>query len=95
MKKAVTCSTTYEVEIFGEIYVEAEAEIERCDYGVARSPVWWELDLSSIDIVTVSIGECTWSKKELVRDFGKEYAMFIMDNLIELLPDDLDYWDME
>jgi len=38
-----------------EIEVDFKARLERCDFGVPRSPVWYEVDPASVEITALSI----------------------------------------
>lgn len=76
-----------------DLNVTFGAEVERCDYGVACSPIWWELVDSSIEIDTIIILGVQFSKKEFVSKFGKEFLGFIYDRISSELPSDPEEWE--
>ena len=47
-----TVYATYDAE---QITAQFEAESHPNDYGVKGSPVWWEIDLGTIDIISLEI----------------------------------------
>ena len=48
----MTMTATYSGE---ELNVTFQAQAERCDYGVPNSPVWYEVNPDSIEILTLDI----------------------------------------
>jgi hypothetical protein len=92
VQKNLSCSWIFDDTIFGEVLAEFEAVAEKCDYGYSRSPIWWEIDEGSISFVGMSIYHETWDYNDLVDLFGKSVAINIIQNMIEQLPNDLDYW---
>lgn len=55
-----------------EISVWLTAQMERCDYGVPRSPVWWEV--VDVEIDQVEIDKKMFSEKQVIETFGAEFA---------------------
>lgn len=86
----------YRLEDPNNAWIEAyfSASAERTDYGVARSPVWWEIDPDSIHMDSVLIFDKEFSWGELKRAFGKETATNMYNELVHQIPDDINEWEL-
>lgn len=71
------------------------AEAEKCDYGVAQSPVWWEIKNSAVWIESISFFDSEFSTREFEDKFGSATINFIYSSLVDRLPDEVDEWDLD
>lgn len=90
--KRVHCVVEVEDSLLGPVYAELSAYAIKCDYGVARSPIWWELDEGSIEFEGIEIGEINYSWVELCKSFGLLLAREIVNNIFNMASSDLDDW---
>jgi hypothetical protein len=86
----------YRLEDPNNSWVEAyfSATAERTDYGVARSPVWWEIDPNSIHMDSILIFDTSFSWGELKRTFGANTATQMFNDLVQHVPDDINEWEL-
>lgn len=80
---------------YDALEVVFSAEAERNDYGVAQSPIWWEIKDSSIWIESISFLGSSFSTKQFEDKFGTETIKFIYETLVERLPDEVEEWESE
>lgn len=90
--KRVRCVIEVEDSLLGPVYADLSAYAIKCDYGVARSPIWWELDEGSIEFEGIEIGEINYSWLELRNSFGLPLAREIVNNIFNMASSDLDDW---
>jgi len=75
-----------------ELNIELSAIANKTDYGVARSPVWWEIDESSIEIEGIEFYGEIYTPQSFKETFKKETFKKIYERALENLPDDIDDW---
>lgn len=68
-------SDLYDEDGVLEVYFVASARAEQCDYGVPRSPVWYEV--GNIIIDEFEVNDKCLSYKELERRYGKAAAEYL------------------
>lgn len=51
-----------------DLRVSFTCRMERCDYGVPRSPSWWEPDVATIEIADLEILGVSLDPKALPKD---------------------------
>lgn len=71
-----------------EFYVELEAEMVRNDYGVARSPVWYEPE--NIEVRRIMHEDKEYSEEEFAEKFGEKLAALVAE---EASDDDNVEWE--
>lgn len=74
-----------------EEYIEAEVsfQTETCDYGVSGSPVWEEIDTTSMELESLHMFGRDWSEAELRLTFGDMGA----DAIRRLVFESVEEWD--
>ena len=80
--------TTRTVCVTMEFYVELSAEMVRNDYGVARSPVWYEPE--NIEVQGISFGDKSYTEAEFTEKFGEKLAALVAE---EASDDDNVEWE--
>jgi hypothetical protein len=88
----MSCKNLYFVYETDWLEITFSATAEQCDYGVARSPIWWEIDESSINMEEIRIFDEVFSERSFKERFGKEFALFLYNKTSEHLPSDIDEW---
>jgi hypothetical protein len=51
-----------------DLWVSFTCHMERCDYGVPRSPSWWEPDVATIEIADLEMLGVSLDPKALPKD---------------------------
>lgn len=74
-----------------ELGAVLSARMVRNDYGVDRSPVWYEPD--DVEVEEIEINGKSYSRKELIETFGEKGANALMEIVCEAADDD--GWDAE
>jgi hypothetical protein len=69
-----------------EITASITADMVRNDYGVDRSPVWYEAD--NVDVEEIEINGKSYGRKELIETFGEVGAKALMEIVCEAVDDD-------
>ena len=75
-----------------ELTVEVSAIAHKTDYGVARSPIWWEIDDSSIEIEGIEFCGETFTPQSFKEVFKEETFKRLYEKTLEEIPDDIDEW---
>jgi hypothetical protein len=83
----------YNLFLEGTTEVVFYADVERCDYGVARSPIWYEIDPNTIDFDEIWFLGKNYTQGQFYMKFGKKGADTIINELIAMLPQDPDEWE--
>ena len=64
-----------------EVSAWLTANMVRCDYGVRGSPVWYEAE--DIDVDQVEVDGQMFTEKDLIANFGKDFATGMIEAAIE------------
>jgi hypothetical protein len=75
-----------------ELTIELSAIAHKTDYGVARSPVWWEIDGSSIEIEGIEFYGETFTPQSFKEVFKEDTFKKLYENTLEKISDDIDDW---
>ena len=75
-----------------ELNIELSAIANKTDYGVARSPVWWEIDESSIEIEGIEFYGEIYTPQSFKKAFKEEAFKRLYENTLEKVSNDIDDW---
>jgi hypothetical protein len=75
-----------------ELNIELSAIAHKTDYGVARSPIWWEIDDSSIEIESIEFYGETYTPQSFKKAFKEESFKRLYENTLEKISVDIEDW---
>lgn len=78
----------YNLSLDGYVECKFSGTMEESDYGVPRSPVFWELDPGSVDFEEIELFGKHLTKEEFYDTFGKEGGDALFDLLAEYIDDE-------
>jgi hypothetical protein len=72
-----------------DFYVELSATMERNDYGVPGSPVWYEP--GDVDVVSIALDDQEWTEQEFADVWGEKLAGLVVESASDMAED----WEPE